>query len=384
MTAHLDASPVEVNRKFYLPCLDGIRAIAFLMVFVAHAGLGRLLPGGLGVTIFFFLSGYLITTLLRLEAQDTGTISLRNFYIRRALRILPPMYITLGLAFVLGLCGAMKIVAQPRAYLAAISCVTDYYSMLPGAVRAEGSGMESLWSLCIEEHFYLLFPFLYLFFRRAHMSAKKQAGILLTACLVALVWRMIVVFVFHSHTTGSGPKWSYTTTDCRFDSIVWGCILAIHNNPWFGDRKSNLLASYKGFLALIGFAGILLSLLYRNPAYRETARYTLQGLCLYPIFYYCVATDRSWFVRILQYKPLRWLGTLSYSLYLCHLYILMEFWSRYWPHHLFVYGLLSFGLSLALAVMIRWTVELPLQRLRQSFRSDRRVASHRLDALRQP
>jgi peptidoglycan/LPS O-acetylase OafA/YrhL len=113
MATRFEASPGKANRAFYLPCLDGIRGLAFLLVFVAHAGLGRLLPGGLGVTIFFFLSGYLITTLLRLEIEDTGTISLRNFYVRRALRILPPMYVTLCIVALLGLYGAMRVVSPP-------------------------------------------------------------------------------------------------------------------------------------------------------------------------------------------------------------------------------------------------------------------------------
>ena len=79
--------------EMYIPSLDGIRAIAFLFVFIAHAGLDKIVPGGFGVTIFFFLSGYLITSILRLEASRTHKISLRKFYLRRAFRILPPMYI---------------------------------------------------------------------------------------------------------------------------------------------------------------------------------------------------------------------------------------------------------------------------------------------------
>ena len=87
--------------KTYIPGLDGIRAIAFLLVYVAHTGLGVLIPGGLGVTIFFFLSGYLITTLLRMESERTGTISISRFYLRRTLRIFPPMYVTLVVWLVL-------------------------------------------------------------------------------------------------------------------------------------------------------------------------------------------------------------------------------------------------------------------------------------------
>src|SRR6476620_11582619 len=78
---------------FYIPSLDGLRAVAVLIVFIAHAGLNLPVPGNFGVTIFFFLSGYLITTLARLEHDRTGAISLRGFYLRSILRIFPPYYL---------------------------------------------------------------------------------------------------------------------------------------------------------------------------------------------------------------------------------------------------------------------------------------------------
>src|SRR6202041_2220878 len=72
------------STNFHIPSLDGLRAVSFFMVFAAHAGLDRMVPGGFGVTVFFFLSGYLITTLLRVEADGSGHVSLKHFYLRRA------------------------------------------------------------------------------------------------------------------------------------------------------------------------------------------------------------------------------------------------------------------------------------------------------------
>src|SRR4051812_20527063 len=92
------------HASLYIPSLDGLRAISFAVVFLAHAGVPGM-PGGFGVTVFFFLSGYLITTLLRLEVERTGTVSLRRFYLRRALRILPPFYIVLAGATALASAG---------------------------------------------------------------------------------------------------------------------------------------------------------------------------------------------------------------------------------------------------------------------------------------
>src|SRR5438270_10676355 len=85
----------QAKKPFQIPSLDGLRAVSFMIVFLSHAGLGRFVSGGFGVTVFFFLSGYLITTLMRMEADKTGHVSLKLFYLRRAVRILPPFYIVL-------------------------------------------------------------------------------------------------------------------------------------------------------------------------------------------------------------------------------------------------------------------------------------------------
>lgn len=111
---------LSVNKKsdgHYIPSLDGIRALAVTTVFVSHAGLSHIIPGGFGVTVFFFLSGYLITTLLRREHEKTGQISLKHFYLRRVYRIFPPMYLVMLLAIMLsvfGLVGGAKVLMFRR------------------------------------------------------------------------------------------------------------------------------------------------------------------------------------------------------------------------------------------------------------------------------
>jgi peptidoglycan/LPS O-acetylase OafA/YrhL len=93
----------------HLPSLNGIRTVAFALVFLGHAGLNKIVPAAFGVTLFFFLSGYLITALLRLELEKTGTVSLKNFYLRRMLRILPPFYLVFACAL-----GAYGVGLLPR------------------------------------------------------------------------------------------------------------------------------------------------------------------------------------------------------------------------------------------------------------------------------
>jgi peptidoglycan/LPS O-acetylase OafA/YrhL len=89
-----------------IPSIDGLRAVSFMIVFLAHSGFDRLSPGGFGVTVFF-LSGYLITTLMRIEAEKTGRVDFKAFYLRRALRILPPFYIALLVATILQIAGTL-------------------------------------------------------------------------------------------------------------------------------------------------------------------------------------------------------------------------------------------------------------------------------------
>src|SRR5665213_2686933 len=105
-----------------IPSLDGIRAISFLLVFIAHAGLDKWVPGGFGVTVFFFLSGFLITTLMRQEYLTSGDVNLRHFYLRRVLRIWPPFYIVLAVTAI-----ATEVDFKP--FLAQILHVTNYWSI---------------------------------------------------------------------------------------------------------------------------------------------------------------------------------------------------------------------------------------------------------------
>lgn len=135
----------------YFPSLDGIRAVAFFIVFIAHSQLLNDFPGGFGVTIFFFLSGYLITSLLREEARKTATISLKAFYLRRALRIFPPCYLTVILVSSLAAAG---IVYNRESYFSLVSAFlyfSNYWNTLGRGNLPAGLGI--LWSLAVEEHY---------------------------------------------------------------------------------------------------------------------------------------------------------------------------------------------------------------------------------------
>jgi peptidoglycan/LPS O-acetylase OafA/YrhL len=345
----------------YIPGLDGLRAIGFLFVFLAHttpAAISHRAPQELGVTLFFFLSGYLITTLLRMELEATGGISLRDFYIRRALRILIPMYV----AFVV-VAGGEYLLSIPlgnwRGLWSAVLYCYNYLRLLPSPAMVP-AGLNVIWSLCVEEHFYVLFPLLYLLMASAGWARQRQAGVLVCLCLIGLCWRTYV------HFHHFPPFWTYRTTDCRFDSLLWGCVLAVWKNPRL-DEASELLQRYGGVLAAVSVAVLAADWMVRSAAYREGLRYTVQGVLLCFIFHFVVSRTSHWSVRWLESRPLRDVGLLSYSLYLIHLPVQIMLSTGLQRAGWWI-SLAGLVVSLIYAAMVRRWIELPLKRVRARFR----------------
>lgn len=353
----------------HIPGLDGIRAIAFLIVFIAHSMPHRDLPGGFGVTIFFFLSGYLITTLLRSEAQhcqdtdfkktalkktDLKKIDLKNFYLRRVLRIFPPCYITVVIVSTLAACGLIYNTESYNSLVAAFLYFSNYWNIFTHTNLPAGLGV--LWSLAVEEHYYLIFPALYAWFVRAKVHSRRQAAILLGLCAAALVWRVCRAAWFHS-------PWEniYEATDTRFDSILYGCILAIAANPRLGD-KVRWLTKHANALATAGAFLIALSFAYRNPFFRDTVRYSLLGVGLTPIFFLITLPGDRFLTRCLEQPALRWLGQLSYSMYLIHHVLFHHFYHYHRPSLPLAAAILA--ATILYAQLMRTFVELPIQSAR--------------------
>lgn len=147
---------IETNQSPYLPALDGIRAICILLVFVGHQGFDKVIPGGIGVTIFFFLSGFLITNILFAEYRKAGRISLRNFYMRRLLRLYPALLFMLGVFTLYLTCTGQAFAGSEL--VAALFYFENYHRLY---INPAADQFWILWSLAIEEHFYLVFPFLF-------------------------------------------------------------------------------------------------------------------------------------------------------------------------------------------------------------------------------
>ena len=282
-----------------------------MIVFVSHAGLDAYVPGGFGVTVFFFLSGFLITTLLRREYEESGSISLGRFYLRRLFRIIPPLYIVLLLLLVPQGWAGDHTPPSGLAVGAQFAQLTNYY-LIFGSHKVIPDSVPT-WSLAVEEHFYLLFPLLLLaLLRRTNYRSIALAfgGI----CVAVLLWRLWLVSVRHVSS-----EYTFIATDSRVDSLLYGCILGIGFNPAL-DRKPPRPRVAAWLVVLMAAAALLIvSFLERSEFFRATWRYSLQGLALMPIFFSAIAYSDWAIYRWLESSLMRYLGLISYTFYLVHL-----------------------------------------------------------------
>jgi peptidoglycan/LPS O-acetylase OafA/YrhL len=349
------------DSEFRIPSLDGIRGLAAMTVFVSHVGLRDIIPGGFGVTVFFFLSGFLITTLLRREWARSRDISLKHFYLRRAFRIWPPMYIVLLILMIPWVNGMTHNPTTPAALAAQFLQYTNYYIIVASEAHLV-PGACPMWSLAVEEHFYLMFPVALLFLLR-RVSLGQTVKVLLGVCALVLLWRCVLVFGF-----GLGEGYTFLATDTRLDSILYGCVLALAANPAldrnvlpFGERF--WMGAVAVGLAVLGFCFV-----YRDAQFRETFRYTLQGLALAPLFFAAIRYSHWPIFRWLDWAPMRAMGLISYTFYLIHVAALAIV-ERYVEGPWLVHASLGFALSVAFSVAMYLLVERHMGTLRRRLQS---------------
>lgn len=328
--------------------LDGLRAVAIGTVFLGHTDILPKFPGGFGVTIFFFLSGFLITTLLRIEKSVSGTISLKQFYIRRFLRINPPLWLSMLFVGLMGYFQLFPMQLDPFQVAGQAFFFTNYIMPESG----DGRLPIPLWSLAVEEHFYLVFPALYLIVS-ARSSARKIALGCAALCLAVLFGR-----IFTTQILGVYYE-VYYWTHTRIDSILFGCILALWRNPLL-DRDAWRPKLVHAGLAI---ALIMVTFVFRSPDFREGLRYSLQGIALFVIFSY-VLQEKGLLSAFLTSAPMQLIGLYSYTLYLVHFAMLLavEHSLPSVPHLPRV--ILAGIAAIAFAAVMHKFVERPLARLR--------------------
>jgi peptidoglycan/LPS O-acetylase OafA/YrhL len=362
----------------YVPELDGLRAVSIAIVMLSHWGLGRLVPGGFGVTLFFGISGFIITRLLLAERQSKGRIDFAGFYLRRALRLYPALlaFVVLGGGALVAAGGSLR----PWPLLGSL-----FYGMNFERIWLdEGSGLASfphpfniLWSLAIEEHFYLVFPlFLVLALRGGRFLA--WAGLAIGA---SLGWRLALRL-----GCAPGGLWDgnlalcgldlegriYMGTDTRLDAMLYGCALAaLAARP--PARWVTALLRHPATAVLAG-ALVLASLAYREPVFRDTWRYSVQSLAiLLGLGSLLFSPGLGWLRGLLRRPVLLLLGRMSYVLYLTHWLALGVacFWTglplREAPYPPEWYAI-ALPLTALLAAVFYWGVEKPVARMRHRLR----------------
>jgi peptidoglycan/LPS O-acetylase OafA/YrhL len=349
---------ISPNAEYgYIPALDGLRAISVLIVLVAHFGLDHIVPGGLGVTIFFFISGFLITRLLISEAETDGYIHLKNFYIRRVARLYPALLFMILISSLLFL--AFGYGAPTRDELiAGIFYGMNFLLVLQSIGYGETyMSWNPLWSLAVEEHFYLFFPALLVLFKLKWRLIISVVSVLIVG---TMFWRIVVVF----GTKLDVEIYTYVMSDTRMDSLLWGCLatLIMHVYPKLTSNKWLV-----GWIpTLVATLALLSTLLIRDETYRNTIRYSIQGASfLVLIFNLYFHAHLKFFVFLLEWKPLAWLGRISYPLYLWH-FVMLDFWMRTLDHPVMVI-VFAATTSMLAATISFYIVEKPMMFLRKRY-----------------
>ncbi len=351
----------------YLPALDGVRAVSILLVILSHLGLEHLVPGAFGVTLFFFISGYLITRQLAGGLAASYRVDFLRFYARRALRLLPAAAVFVVLAG--GAFIALGGRVTPAGWAAALLYGANYFDLWTG-YRSNLAGVRHpfniLWSLAIEEHFYAVWPVvLALLWRR-----RAALWVVLALCASALVWRLwLLDACFHAGAPGfcgppnPNPMWRYNrlylATDARFDSLGWGVVLALL------AQRGRLPPRW---LAWPGVALLAASFVGAGPLARDVLRPSLQGLALLAAFP-MLLTGRGAVVRLLSAPAFVFVGRLSYSLYLWHWGALMLADAACAPRFGPAWVTVAVTLSALLASASFFLIERPMLSLRRRFGS---------------
>jgi peptidoglycan/LPS O-acetylase OafA/YrhL len=341
----------SLHKGFYRPDIDGLRGIAVSLVVITHA-FSRLLPGGfIGVDIFFVISGYLISGII-IQGLIRKQFSFLDFYQKRARRIFPALIVILCLTLGIGWLVLFKPEFQALGtHVAASTSFAENLLLWNEAsyfdVSSELKPTLHLWSLAIEEQFYLLWPLLLYFGHRMRIRPAWLIGIIGG-----------VSFIVSLHTSYSNPTAAYYSPLGRTWELMSGACLAAYEKS-----RHNAESQPKHLLSLTGFAMIIVALFYIGPTSPFPGTWALLptlGACAV-----IASGSKSWVnSRLLSVRPLVWIGTISYSLYLFH-----------WPLISFahiIFGRISYKLGATCIILAVCLAAVTVRFVEIPFRSDRR------------
>jgi peptidoglycan/LPS O-acetylase OafA/YrhL len=349
--------------------LDGLRGLAVLAVFAFHIGgflsgarSSFVAGGGLGVDLFFVLSGFLITSLLLAERVARGRIDFSAFYLRRALRLFPPLFVLLAALLVYAAVTSLDFRDMLKAALLVGSYVFNWAAAAKVRTPFE---VNHLWSLSIEEQFYLAWPLVVL------GLGKLRPRMVVPALVVAAALSAADRLVLFSR----GNNLAHLRTDCRVDSLLLGAVVAVLAG------RGELRAATCGVLGAVG-AFVLAFLVFVPDSLFGGQQQRIGFLCkggYTLVAVSCAAmvaavASNAWSgQRLLTWPPLCTIGRTSYALYLWHAPILIGMirHTQSWPDPLRVVCAIAF--SAAATVASWYLVERPARRLRSVIESRRRL-----------
>ena len=331
-----DESAISHTRLAYLPALDGVRAFAVVAVMLFHGGVGHMGGGFMGVDAFFVLSGFLITSLLIGEWRQTFMIKLGAFWARRARRLLPALlmmllFVAFFAAVIVpkGTYGALRLDS-----LSTLLYVSNWHFILASSNYfaqqnvANGSPLLHTWSLAVEEQFYLIWPLIVLGILYFTKSLKVLFGLCVTAALAGAVWTNVV------YDSGRHTNRAFLGTDTRSQCLFIGCALAVglvlvaqrsHEEGRLAKGELWRPSSRTGRVAFgtLGIAGATTALVIwivmpALSSFPYNGGFFLLGLSVAAVILAAVTAPRSLVPRFLSLAPIRYVGRISYGLYIWH------------------------------------------------------------------
>jgi len=350
------------TRLGYQPVLDGLRAIAVALVVLFHALPNQFRGGWVGVDIFFALSGFLITTLLILERKDSGRVSLGQFYLRRIARLMPAFFVMIILYVAITMVtktGAARTDVLHTAWL-----TVTYRANLVGNPDAT-HGLGHMWSLALEEQFYVVWPLLLVVVTAVWRRALPW--LTATGILGCIVWRGVLI---HDHAS---LVRLYYRPDTRVDSLLIGCLAGQLFVSGFLDRRR--IRSWMVWACLVGFAVLAMTTRWDHIA-TFVIGFPLIGVAASVMIVGSVVAPPPAVRRVLSTSPFLALGRLSYSLYLWHLPVLLFMADTLHLGRALVAGV-GIPLSLAVAAASYLLVEQPFLALKDRALHRRASATRR-------
>ena len=319
-------SDVKAASNRRLPGLDGLRAIAVIGVLLYHAGVGFVPGGFLGVDLFFVISGFLITSLLLGEAKAAGRLSLRQFYLRRARRLLPALVVMLAVVAVFMAIFAAADLGQARGDIAAaLGYVSNWWYVLHHRSYFIAAGRPSpfqhLWSLAVEEQFYLIWPVVLVALVATRARLRWVTGVALAAAIGSAFW-MRVLAVRGNVPFDTDSSRLYFGTDTHASALLLGAAAAAVMAGLAARLDRGIAVGVRAAWDAVGVAA-LVAVCWSMHAfgYYRPGLYRGGFLAFAAVGVVVVVTASApggWLGRALDVPPMRWIGERSYGLYLWH------------------------------------------------------------------